>query len=146
MNDDNLNHSIKIAHLTMIQGVITRMGANSFTLKTLSISLAAAFVAVITAAKKPSYYYIMGAVIPIVMFWLMDAGYLRLERMYRRMYDAVRTDAEIEAYSMDATIFSEEIAKAWKLAFTWSLAWFYLAVLIGLIIISSLIINGGNLG
>ncbi len=130
----------------MIQGVITRMGANSFTLKTLSISFAGVFVAVITAADKPSFYYTIGAVIPIIMFWMMDAAYLRLERMYRHMYDVVRndTDNNFEAYSMDASVFNDEVVKAWRLAFTWSVAWFYCAVLIGFIFISGLIIFEGT--
>lgn len=141
MSDDkSLDHSVKIAHLTMIQGVITRMGTNSFTLKTLAITLAGAYVAVITAANNPSFFYTIGAVIPVVMFWLMDAGYLRLERMYRQMYNAVRNDEEIEIYSMDATIFSEEVAKAWRIAFTWSLLYFYIPLLISFIFISFLII------
>jgi hypothetical protein len=141
MSDEALDHSVKIAHLTMLQGVITRMGSNSFTLKTLSISFGAAFIAVIASAKNPNFYYAIGAVVPIVMFWLMDAAYLRQERLYRRMYEAVRKDEEIELYSMDASVFSDDVKHAVWLALTWSVGWFYAAVLFGLFVISWLIIK-----
>ncbi len=77
------DESIRIAHLTMLQGVITRMGANSFTLKALAATFGSAAVAVMATAETPSPYYAVAAVVPMIIFWLMDAQYLRLERAYR---------------------------------------------------------------
>ena len=45
------DESIRIAHLTMLQGVITRMGANSFTLKALAATFGSAAVAVMAITQ-----------------------------------------------------------------------------------------------
>mgnify|MGYP003137093138 CR=1 FL=1 len=76
-NDNGQSESIRIAHLTMLQGVISRMGANSFTLKALSATFGSAAVAVTATADKPSLYYATAAIVPILIFWLMDAQFLR---------------------------------------------------------------------
>ena len=79
------DESIRIAHLTMLQGVITRMGANSFTLKALAATFGSAAVAVMATVGTPSPYYAVAAIVPMIIFWLMDAQYLRLERAYRKL-------------------------------------------------------------
>ena len=96
------SESIRIAHLTMLQGVISRMGANSFTLKALSATFGSAAIAVMATVDKPSLYYGAAALVPIIIFWLMDAQYLRYERAYRKLYDHVRKGEAIEAYTLDA--------------------------------------------
>ncbi len=78
----------KIAHLSMIQAVISRMGANAFAVKTWAVAIIAALFAVAVAQAKQLPFF--GAILPVVVFWLMDAYYLRQERLWRRLYDAVR--------------------------------------------------------
>ena len=72
------DESIRIAHLTMLQGVITRMGANSFTLKALAVTFGSAAVVIMATVETPSPYCAVAAVVPMIIFWLMDAQYLRL--------------------------------------------------------------------
>ena len=136
------DESIRIAHLTMLQGVITRMGANSFTLKALAATFGSAAVAVLATMDEPSVYYAAAAVVPMVIFWLMDAQYLRLERAYRRLYDHVRKGEEIEAYSLEATPFMKDTASVLRLAFSWSVSWFYVAMFLALGAIAILIFCG----
>ena len=80
------SESVRVAHLTLLQGVVTRMGANSFKLKALAATFGSAGIAIMATMQNPSPYYPVAAVIPIVIFWLMDAQYLRLERGYRHMF------------------------------------------------------------
>ncbi|GKY88132.1 hypothetical protein [Sinisalibacter aestuarii] len=134
--------SIRIAHLTMLQGVISRMGSNSFTLKALSATFGSAAVAVMATVDKPSLYYAVAAIVPMIIFWLMDAQYLRYERAYRRLYDHVRKGEEIEAYSLEATPFMQDTASVLRLACSWSVSWFYLAILLSLGAVALLIFNG----
>lgn len=62
MSDDRLDtESIRIAHLTMLQGGIARMGANSFTLKALSATFGSAAIAVMATVEKSSLYYAIAA-------------------------------------------------------------------------------------
>lgn len=124
--------SIRIAHLTMLQGVIARMGSNSFTLKALSATFGSAAIAVMATAQKPSPLYAVAALIPILIFWLMDAQYLRYERSYRKMFERVRRGQEVEAYDLNAEPFMSETGHVFRLAVTWSVAWFYVAILISL--------------
>lgn len=72
-----VSESIRIAHLTMLQGVMARMGSNSFALKALSATFGSAAIAIMATAQKPSPYYAVAAIVPILIFWLMDAQYLR---------------------------------------------------------------------
>jgi len=134
-------HSIKIAHLSMVQGIITRMSSNSFTLKALTVSFATALTAVVATADSPSLFYLLSALIPIGIFWILDARYLKLEKCYRELFDHIRTGGEIEAYSMSVLPYEKEIAPTWRLAISWSIVWFYLAVAISMVLVSAIIIN-----
>lgn len=136
------SESIKIAHLTLLQGVITRMGSNSFTLKALSASFGSAAVAVMATVDKPSIYYAISALIPILIFWLMDAQYLRYERAYRKLFDKVRRGEEVDAYDLNAAPFMGNFSAVLRLAFTWSVALFYIAILTGFAVVAVLIFQG----
>lgn len=131
--------SMKIAHLTMLQGVITRMGANSFALKALSATFGSAAIAALASSSDPSPLYAVAAVVPIFMFWIMDAQYLRIERAYRTLYEKVRKGEEVDAYSLDASAFMSHVGMAIRLAFSWSVAIFYLAMVGSLALIASII-------
>lgn len=136
------SESIKIAHLTMLQGVISRMGSNSFTLKALAATFGSAAVAVMATVDTPSPYYAVAAIVPMLIFWLMDAQYLRLERAYRNLYDHVRKGEEVEAYSLNAMPFMKDTASVLRLAVSWSVSWFYVAILLSLGAVAFLIFKG----
>ena len=145
MTDKNPeSESIKIAHLTLLQGVITRMGSNSFTLKALSASFGSAAIAVMATVDKPSPYYAVSALIPILMFWLMDAQYLRYERAYRKLFDKVRRGEEVDAYDLNAAPFMGNFSAVLRLAFTWSVSLFYIAILSGFAVVALLIFQGAG--
>lgn len=140
------SESIKIAHLTLLQGVITRMGSNSFTLKALSASFGSAAIAVMAAVDRPSIYYGVSALIPIFIFWLMDAQYLRYERAYRKLFDRVRRGEEVEAYDLDAAPFMGNLWGVLRTAITWSVSLFYLAILSSFAVVATLIFQeAGNI-
>lgn len=142
MTGQPLDENVKIAHLTMLQGVIARMGANSFTLKALSASFGSGAVAVMATADKPSPYYAFAAVIPIVMFWMMDAQYLKYERAYRRLFDQVRRGEHVDPYCMDPSPFMGQIGHVARLALSWSVAAFYIAIMIAFGLFAGLLAGG----
>lgn len=107
-DEHDQSESIRIAHLTMLQGVIARMGTNTFTLKALSATIGSGAVAVMATAGNPSPYYAIAAAVPMIIFWLLDAQYMRIEEAYRKLYDHVRKGEEIEAYSLEATPFMKD--------------------------------------
>ena len=131
----------RIAHLGMIQGVINRMASNSFALKALAVTIAAATIALSSAQESAASTAPFAGLLPVIVFWLMDAKYLRLERLYRKLYDHIRTGQEFEAFGMDASQFSSKVSSTLRIAFSWSVIWFYLAVAAALIAVTC----GGNL-
>ena len=91
----------KLAHLEMIQAVITRMAGNSFALKGWAVTLVAGLFAL--SGKDANQFYYLVTYIPIVVFWYLDAYYLCQERMYRNLYEKVRKlDEDKIDFSMNA--------------------------------------------
>lgn len=92
----------KIKHLEMIQGVINRMAGNSFALKGWAVTLVAGIFAL--AGKDAAPLYFLATYIPVVVFWWLDAYYLWQERLYRSLYEKVRsTDENHIDFSLKAT-------------------------------------------
>lgn len=79
MNND------KAAYLAMIQLIITRMGANSFILKGWNVTLVSALFAL--SVKDSNSKFVMIAFLPALVFWVLDAYYLRQERLFRKLHD-----------------------------------------------------------
>jgi hypothetical protein len=77
----------RIKHLEFIQGVITRMNTNSFQLKGWMVTLVSALLALYASNKNVKYIFI--AIIPVIIFWFLDAYYLQQERKFRGIYNDV---------------------------------------------------------
>jgi len=136
------DESMRIAHLTMLQGVIGRMASNSFTLKTLAISFAGAWIAFMAATSKSSIFFWLAASIPVLMFWILDAQYLRMERAYRRLYEHVRAGEGIDAYSMDFSPFAKDVGSVVKVMLSWSVAFYYIVILVSCAVLGFVLMNG----
>jgi len=86
----------------MIQAVISRMSVNSFQLKGWSVVLISALFALAAANSKALFVYL--AYFPSVAFWVLDAYFLRQERLFRKLYDHVRhLDESKVDFSMDTS-------------------------------------------
>jgi len=97
-------------HLEMIQGIINRMAQVSFVIKGWTITLVAGLLAF--AVNSQCWSYSLLALLPALVFWGLDAYYLRQERLFRRLYDKVRlgpTDSGIPPYSMDTKPRSSDV-------------------------------------
>lgn len=73
------------AHLGITQSVIQRMAANSTSCKTWCITLVSAILVIVADKGKPQYALI--AVIPNLLFLVLDTYYLALEKMFRQSYN-----------------------------------------------------------
>ena len=95
-----MNNTNKIKHLEMIENIIERMAKNCFQLKAWTMTLVVLIGGL--ASKDTERKFILIAFIPIIVFWLLDTYYLRLERQYRILYKTVteKRDDEID-FSMD---------------------------------------------
>lgn len=118
----------RIKHLEMVQAVVSRMASNSFWLKGWSVTLLAAILAL--AAKDAQPCIALLAAVPVLVFWLLDAYFLRQERMYRKLYDYVRLHrSEDVDFSLDATRFAGEVRGLAGVMFSVTLYWFYAGLL-----------------
>ncbi len=92
----------KIKHLEFIQGVITRMNANSFQMKGWMVAIVSALLAIYASTNNGKFALV--AIIPTLLFWGLDAYYLQQERKFRGMYnDAAglsKTGKKIEPFAM----------------------------------------------
>ncbi|CAA0092744.1 Uncharacterised protein [BD1-7 clade bacterium] len=83
-------------HLSLIQGVINRMAANSFVIKGWSITIMAAIIALASSLKSWPLTFIV--VFPVLLFWWLDAYFFMLEKTFRKLYAHISglADNEVE--------------------------------------------------
>jgi hypothetical protein len=74
------------AHLSIMQSVIQRMAADSSSCKAWCIALVSAILVIVADKRKPEYTSI--ALIPTLLFLVLDAYYLALEYGFRESYNA----------------------------------------------------------
>jgi hypothetical protein len=91
----------KIKHLEFVQNVITRMNANSFQLKSWMITIVSALLALYASSEKILYIFV--AVLPVIVFWCLDAYYLKQETLYRRLYQDIVNNSGVEPFDMNTS-------------------------------------------
>lgn len=130
----------KLKHLEFIQTIIARMANNSFLIKGWSVTIAAAFFAL--AAKDSDQIFSVLAIFPILVFWYLDAYYLRQERLFRHLYNKVRTEKDIEPFSLSTGAHAHEIQGAFRTMLAESTILFHGVILIAALIVSSYLYYG----
>jgi hypothetical protein len=129
----------KIKHIEIIQGVINRLAGNSFLLKGWCVTLVSAMLAL--AAKDSNTKFIIVAYYPVLMFWVLDAYFLWKERLFRKLYDKIRSLEEDSIdFSMNTSIMLKNAPSWLKTAFSKTLLLFYGAML-GAILLAMLIVR-----
>jgi len=73
-------------HLGILQSVIQRMASNSTSCKTWCITVVSAILVIVADKGKPDYALL--ALIPTLLFSVLDAYYLALERCFRESYNS----------------------------------------------------------
>ena len=124
----------RLKHLEFIQAVISRLANDSFYMKGWALTVAGAFYGF--AVKGTNWRVAAIGLMPVVVFWGLDAYFLRQERLFRSLYDQVRQrSSAIELFSMNAAAYAIEIASWWRTLFSRTLIPFYGPVfIIGIIL------------
>lgn len=127
----------KLKHLEMIQGVINRMAGNSFLLKGWSVTLTSALFAL--AAKDSNPFFVYLAYFPCATFWSLDGYFLRQERLYRKLYQAVSKKQPVDIdFSMNTALYENEVESWFSTCFSITLRIFH-GTVFGTIVIIMLI-------
>jgi hypothetical protein len=117
----------KLKHLEMIQSVITRMAGNSFLLKGWTVTLVSALFVLSEVDKNQNF--VLLALLPAMAFWGLDSYYLRQERLFRKLYDKVRTlDPVSIDFSMNTT--GLQVQSVPRVMFSVSQFWFHGVIVI----------------
>jgi hypothetical protein len=90
-------------HLEFIQAVIARLAGASAMIKGWSLTIAVAAFG-FSASREEPVVAILGLV-AVTAFAILDAYYLREERLFRQLFDGVRNDSVVGAYSMNKNQF-----------------------------------------
>ena len=112
-----------IEELKIVQDIIKRLALNSFLIKGWTITLVVA-----TLLLKGNKFQSLLAFIPIIVFWYLDAYFLWLERLYRRLYDWIRTNrltTEEYLFDMNYRRFIKDEQSRIRIMFSLTLGWFY---------------------
>jgi len=135
-----------VKHLEFIQNAITRMANNSFLLKGWTVTLVAAIVAL--AAQNANPWFVTLAFFPAIAFWVLDAFYLRQERLFRILYDDIRVKNEetIQSegpFSMNTKPIEDKVESLRDTMFSPTLKLFYIMIILTIIVlaIAVLVIN-----
>lgn len=81
---------LRVKHLEMVQAIVARMSNQAAALKNYCITLTTAVCGFAVTLQRP--FVALLAVMPILIFWLLDAQYLRLERQFRSLFDHIRSE------------------------------------------------------
>jgi len=125
-----------LEHLKLIQAVITRMAGNSFLIKGWAVTLVTGLAALAkTSDGNEDVAWISLGV--LLIFALLDAYYLALEKGYRDLYQA-EVDSPSEKYGLklatDDEVGPEEVLKALGSFVIWPL---YSAAAVGAILVAA---------
>jgi hypothetical protein len=138
-----------VEHLKLIQGVINRMAQVSFIIKGWSLTLSVAIIGFSVSASNGWFGFV--GIVPILIFWGLDAYYLRQERLFRKLYKKVlKHDGDIESLTMD-TKPCEDINTSWFVTLRRPTVLYLYMIIIVMMIVASLVIlfstnGGGNNG
>lgn len=72
-------------HARLIQDVITRMAQNTFTIKSLGLTILSAIITL--GIKENKNDLLLLSMVISLVFWCLDGYYLMLERKFRRLYE-----------------------------------------------------------
>lgn len=125
---------IKISHLGFIQSIINRLGLNSFLIKGWTVTLTVAMFAL------PARHALAGVValslLPVLVFWWLDASFLHQERLYRKLYDDVaRLERPDVTLNLSTALIMAPKPRWMEAAFSPTLRMFYGTIVIALVIL-----------
>lgn len=73
------------SYLSILQAIVSRMATNSANCKTWCVTLVSAILVIVADKGKADYIWI--TLIPVLLFFFLDAYYLGLERDFRSLYN-----------------------------------------------------------
>jgi len=117
---------LMLKEIDLVQDVIKRMALNSLMVKFWTVAF------VITALFLKSKFTTLGVLMTILILWLLDAFFLRLERLFRRLYNWIvenRLKTDEYLFNLDYRRFESQEQSIFGVMFSKTLLLFYGAML-----------------
>jgi hypothetical protein len=135
------NEEILHKEIDLIQGVINRMASNSFLLKGWLVSLIVVILALTkdTIVATQLSYFSLILLLPVVVFWYLDAFFLHKEKCFRKLYEWVianRSTSTDHLYNLDYKRFENNEKSILNIMFSKTLFPFYGLIVIILIVLT----------
>ena len=105
-----------IKHLEMIQGVINRLGHDSFLIKGWSTAILAAGVIFIARDEIENRYLLFSFFIVVIGFWILDSYFLQQERLFREIYNDIRVQEKTD-FAMEIKKHEDKSECKWMTCF-----------------------------
>lgn len=107
-------------YLQFLQNNIAKMNSNSSQVKGWCITIVTALLAIFAAIKNPLFLII--CLVPIIMFWFLDAKYLQQEHKFVEMYNSYIKDTESKpnTYEMPMNSYAKGLKGFFKALFSWA--------------------------
>lgn len=115
---------LQVKRLEMVQAIISRLANYGATLKNYCITLATAVCGFAVTLQRPLIAFL--ALLPIIVFALLDAQFLRVERRFRALFDQFTQEewGTLPQFAID--IRSAPRIGYWSALSSWSILVFYL--------------------
>ena len=124
-----------VKHLEMTQGVINRLGGNSFHLKGWSMTIIVAATVLIAKPDLPSPFFILVLLIPVFGFWGLDGYFLWQEKLFREIYKEISQQEDTD-FKMNVAKHKNKPKCSWKSAtFSITLIPFYFIEIVLILVV-----------
>jgi hypothetical protein len=130
-------------HLGIIQSVIQRMATNSTSCKTWCITIVSAILVIVADKGKPNFVWI--AILPTLLFAVLDAYYMALEKGFRDSYSQFINKLHAGCLSTEDLYSISPVGQMNNLqiyALKSFSVWGFYATLIALVLITRIIVIG----
>jgi len=139
MSEKDISETAIGQYFRIIQNVISKMTHNSFLIKAWSGTIFAGVIAFTLSIANPIIYIIL--LIIVLIFWYLDSYYLKLERLFRRLYnrkvEQYNNESEkqkMKIFDMDISPFIKETKKIPRIMLSKSEVLFYLPLITILVV------------
>ncbi len=129
----------ELKHLDYLQSTIARMATNQFQIKGWLVAIDSAILTVFANSLKnngtPNPFFLLIAIFPTIIFWILDSNFLSKERRLRRIYmDVAEQKETVKLFDMPLNKYKSGFYSPLKCMFTLNNVLIYLSTSIGFLI------------
>jgi len=123
---------LRVKHLEMVQGLITRMAGYGASFKSYCITVVTAVIGFALTLHRPAVAAL--ALLPVLAFASADAQYLRVERRFRDLFNLIRKEGCEAMPTFDINLQSAPAQSYFGAITSWSIVGFYAPLAVGVLL------------